>query len=119
METKKTFHLRDLLIAFLALILVLGIGYKYLEWNFFNKLSSLQSSTIPQELAIVERLDKLYDDSLIPLEELVSEGITEERQIEIYDDMDGSLNLVIDSDKNYLNVMQTLTIKAICLFQAN
>lgn len=106
MGPNRIFHLRNLILIFFVLIFVVGIGYKYMEWGFFNKLSSLQATTTTQELAINEKLNNLGLKVISNVKDLTSETATDGARLKIYGDLDGQLNLVLDNTNNYLTVIK-------------
>lgn len=101
MRPNKTFHLRDALILIAALVLVVGIGYKYLEWSVFNQLATLHHSNIPSELTILEKSNSLSQDAISDITKLVDPKSTPENRLEIYNTLDGKISLALDNDKEY------------------
>lgn len=108
MAINKTINLRTFLIIFLFLLFLLGIGYKIVEWNTLKKLSKLNSRTIPQELAIVEKSNKESEEALDLIVELFSdENLDLEEQLLLFDEIDGKANFAISHSKEYLSTLET------------
>lgn len=103
---RKTFHLRDLILFFLIFFLIVSVGYKYLEWNFFNNLSLLQATNLPEELSIIERSNEFTRDSISSIKDITSDKKIQQDRLKIYDELDGKINLNIDITKTYLNTLK-------------
>lgn len=111
MGSKKTFHLRDALILLLALFLVFGVGYKYLEWSVFDRLAKLQHFSIPNELSIIERGGNLSEDAGVDIVKLNEPKSTLESNLKIYDELDGKINLILENDKSYVDAINSNSSK--------
>lgn len=59
LSIKKTFHLRNLILIFLAFLFTGSVGYKYFEWKTFSDLSSAYNEVYFDEL-------KLTSENMIP-----------------------------------------------------
>lgn len=107
MAINKTINPRVLLIIFLLFLFLLGIGYKIIEWNTLKKLSKLNSRTIPQELAIVEKSNKDSEETLNLIVDLFSdENLDFEKQLLLFDEIDGKANFAISHSKEYSNTLE-------------
>lgn len=107
MGPKKTFHLRDVLLLFFALILVASFSYKYFEWSFFNKLAKLHHFSIPNELSIIEKGNKLNEGAMTDITKLIDPKSTLDVRLKIYNELDGKINLILDNDKSYVDAIET------------
>lgn len=104
--SKKTFYLRNLLLLLLIFILIVSVGYKYLEWKTFNELAKLQDYTIPNELAILEEDDNLQQDVITDFIKLSDPKSTLINRLTLYDQLDGKINLVLDNEKSYIEAIK-------------
>lgn len=106
MGSYNTISSKNILLVLLALFLLIGTSYKFFEWRYFSDLAVLQSQTITEELRSVEKISvqtNLYDDLW---EKLASEKTKDADRLTIYDSFDGKLNLSIDMDKAYAELLK-------------
>ncbi|QQG41333.1 MAG: hypothetical protein HYV90_04175 [Candidatus Woesebacteria bacterium] len=106
MGPKKSVHLRDALLLLFALIFVLGVGYKYLEWSVFDKLAKLHHDSIPNELSILEKSSSFSEDAIADIVRLSDPKSSPTSRLVIYDELDGKINLALDIDKSYVEAVE-------------
>lgn len=107
MALKKTLSVKIVLLSLLFLSLLLGIGYKFFEWDTINKLSKLNSETVPEELLIVEKSNKNSGEVVDLFVDLFSEeNKSLGKQLDLYEKLDGKSNLAIDYSEEYLDTLE-------------
>lgn len=107
MGPKKTFHLRDLIIFFLVFLFILGIGYKYFEWDTLKKVISVANINQKAELARFEENNLYFNTQAYPkLEYLFSDKIeSSEDYIDAADKLRTEIKITKDMDSIYENML--------------
>lgn len=84
-------------------IVFLGGGYKYYEWNTIRQLSELYNSAWKQEFKTVESGAKKSDDYFQFVDQINGPKSTNDSYLKQYPDLKGRLNLLIENAENYKN----------------
>ena len=106
--TKKSgakINLRIILLVLVFILILLGVGYKYYEWNTVKSLSDLYNSSWKQEFKTVENNIKTGDDFYsFQKDTFASKNITD-AFTKNYTDLKGKLNLYLESEEQYKNLV--------------
>jgi hypothetical protein len=101
MTSDKTISVKNLLLLFFIFLLFLSIFYKLFEWKIISGFVKEQGLTVPQELSIVETGNKQNDEITPSLLELTDPKLKPEDRLSVYDELDGKINIIIDTAKDY------------------
>ena len=107
MDSKRTFHLRDLIIFFLVLFFIVGVGYKYLEWDTLTKVISVSNSNQKAEFAKIEENNFYYNTEVSPkIEYLYSDKIkNSEDYLDAVDKIRSEIKITKDIENIYRNML--------------
>jgi hypothetical protein len=97
--------LRIVLLSIIFVLILLGIGYKYYEWQVVKNLSDLYNSSWKQELKAVENSVKAGDDFFQFQEDTFAAKDFTASFTKNYDDLRGKFNLYIESEEGYKNLI--------------
>jgi len=97
--------LRIVLLSIIFVLILLGIGYKYYEWQIVKNLSDLYNSSWKQELKAVESNAKIGDDFLQFQKDTFAAKDFTASFTKNYDDLRGKLNLYLESKERYKNLI--------------
>ncbi|MDO8657599.1 MAG: hypothetical protein Q7K55_02565 [Candidatus Levybacteria bacterium] len=107
----KKFTLRKLLLIVATILILLGIGYKYYEWNTIKQLSDLYNSGWKQEFKIVEAGTQKGSDFFDFYDEVFGPKSTNDSFIKNYDELKGKLNIFIENEESYLKIAEQNKVK--------
>lgn len=108
MGSKKSLHVRDALLLLLAFVLVLGVCYKYFEWDSLKKVMSLANSTMNTELSKSEEINQYFNTDISPkLEYAFSDKVTSPEDFVVaMDELRAEIKITMDMDKGYLTLLE-------------
>lgn len=101
----KKINLRLALLVVVSIFLILGITYKYFEWNTLKTLSDLYNSSWKNEFKIVEQNTKKYDD-LAQFQNTIFNSKDPDSFSKNYIDLNSKLNLLTESEQQYLSTIK-------------
>lgn len=104
----KTGSLRNIILFFLVVIILLGIGYKYLEYSTIKSISDIQVKADREEISLADQQDKLSNkayDSFVKL--FTEEEASLEANLKQFDDLNGLVNQSLNNENNYLKTLET------------
>lgn len=99
-------NIRKLLLVFALSFFLIGIGYKYYEWNLLKNLSNLYNTSWKQELKTVERGGKAGDEFFKLQADTFSEKAAADSLVKNYKELSGKLNLYIENEEEYLRLIR-------------
>lgn len=109
MRQKRTFHIRNIVLFFLATLLVIGIGYKYFEWKTFSDVSNSYNTSYFDELKFVSEMGPSSDE--LTNEMLNNKQFNHSKNSSDYlqglGTVENKLDVVINNEEGYLDLLKS------------
>lgn len=101
----KGLNLRIALLILVFILILLGVGYKYYEWQAVKNLSDLYNSSWKQEFKTVVNNIKTGDDFFQFQKDTFAAKDFTDSFTKNYSDLKGKLNLYLESEEEYKNLV--------------
>lgn len=101
-------NLRNLILIGLVALILLGIGYKYLEYSTLKSISDQLSSTERQEISLVEEQSKLSEKGYELFSKiLLDEKSSNEEKLKQFKELEGLISQILNNEENYIKTIET------------
>ena len=104
----KKIKLRNLLLSFLILVLILFVGYKYFEWKTFSDLAKIYNSSWLRELTLTSESQtpnkEFYDE--LSNNKSFQQPKNREAFVMGVDEVNAKLNIVINNTEGYSDQLE-------------
>src|SRR3990167_6393617 len=98
--------LRNIVLFLLSILILIGIGYKYFEWQTLKSISSIQVSVDKEELGLAEEESKLGNKAYDSFGKLLEPEASTEAQLKQFDELNGLVNQSLNNQENYIKTLE-------------